>query len=68
MRRTKKLIFPGLTIYFFTFHLTEWHNNSVGFKEKDKLITVKVDTTTTLTLSKSSIAGIYGKIDDEDLR
>ena len=39
-----------------------------GFKEKDKLVTIKVDNNTILTLSKSSIAGLYGKTKEEDLK
>ena len=38
-----------------------------GFKEKGKLITLKVDTTATLTLTKSSIAGLAGKVNHEDI-
>ena len=39
-----------------------------GFKEKGKLVTVKVDSNTTLTLNKSSIAGLFGKTSEEDLK
>ena len=39
-----------------------------GFKEKGKLVTVKVDSNTTLTFNKSSIAGLFGKISEEDLK
>ena len=39
-----------------------------GFKEKDKLVAIKVDKNTILTLSKSSIAGLYGKTNEEDLK
>ena len=39
-----------------------------GFKEKDKLVAIKVDNNTILTLSKSSIAGLYGKTNEEDLK
>jgi len=39
-----------------------------GFKEKGKLLTVKVDSKTVLTFNKSSIAGLYGKIEEEDLK
>jgi len=38
-----------------------------GFKEKGKLITLKVDNNTTLTLNKSAIAGLSGKINQDDL-
>ena len=38
-----------------------------GFKEKGKIITLKVDNTTTLTLTKSSIAGLAGKVNQEDI-
>ena len=39
-----------------------------GFKEKGKLVTVKADSNTTLTFNKSSIAGLFGKISEEDLK
>ena len=39
-----------------------------GFKEKGKLVTVKVDSNTILTFNKSSIAGLFGKISEEDLK
>ena len=39
-----------------------------GFKEKGKLVTVKVDSNTTLTLNKSSIAGLFGKTSEEDFK
>ena len=39
-----------------------------GFKEKGKLLTVKVDSNTILTFNKSSIAGLFGKIKEEDLK
>ena len=39
-----------------------------GFKEKGKLVTVKVGSNTTLTFNKSSIAGLFGKISEEDLK
>ena len=35
---------------------------------KDKLVAIKVDNNTILTLSKSSIAGLYGKTNEEDLK
>ncbi|OUW78286.1 MAG: preprotein translocase subunit YajC [bacterium TMED217] len=38
-----------------------------GFKEKGKIITLKVDNNTTLTFNRSAIAGLSGKISDEDL-
>ena len=38
-----------------------------GFKEKGKLITIKVDNNTTLTLNKSAIAGLSGKINQDDI-
>jgi len=38
-----------------------------GFKEKGKLITLKVDNNTTLTLNKSAIAGLSGKFNQDDL-
>ncbi|MBE76559.1 MAG: preprotein translocase subunit YajC [Candidatus Marinimicrobia bacterium] len=38
-----------------------------GFKEKGKIITLKVDNNTTLTFNKSAIAGLSGKISEEDL-
>jgi len=37
-----------------------------GFKEKGKIITLKVDNTTTLTFTKSSIAGLAGKVNQDD--
>ena len=37
-------------------------------KQKDKLVAIKVDNNTILTLSKSSIAGLYGKTNEEDLK
>ena len=40
----------------------------IGFKEKGKLVTVKVDSNTVLTFNKSSIAGLFGKIKEEDLK
>ena len=39
-----------------------------GFKEKGKLVTVKVDSNTMLTFNKSSIAGLFGKTSEEDLK
>ena len=39
-----------------------------SIKEKDKLVIVKVDNNTALTFSKSSIAGLYGKTKEEDLK
>ena len=39
-----------------------------GFKEKGTLVTVKVDNNTVLTFNKSSIAGLFGKINHEDLK
>ena len=39
-----------------------------GFKEKDKLVTIKVDNNTILTLNKSSIAGLYGRTNEEDFK
>ncbi len=38
-----------------------------GFKEKGKIITLKVDNNTTLTFNRSAIAGLSGKISEEDL-
>ena len=38
-----------------------------GFKEKGKIITLKVDNNTTLTFNRSAIAGLSGKITEEDL-
>ena len=38
-----------------------------GFKEKGKIVTLKVDNNTTLTFNKSAIAGLSGKISEEDL-
>ena len=38
-----------------------------GFKEKGKLITLKVDNNTTLTFNKSAIAGLSGKINQDDI-
>ena len=38
-----------------------------GFKEKGKIITLKVDNSTTLTFNKSAIAGLSGKISEDDL-
>lgn len=39
-----------------------------SFKEKGKLVIVKVDNNTTLTFNKSSVAGLYGKTNEEDLK
>ena len=39
-----------------------------ALKEKGKLVAVKVDSSTTLTLNKSSIAGLFGKTSEEDLK
>ena len=39
-----------------------------GFKEKGKLVIVKVDSNTSLTFNKSSIAGLFGKTNEEDLK
>ena len=38
-----------------------------GFKEKGKIITLKVDNNTTLTLTKSAIAGLAGKVNQDDI-
>ena len=38
-----------------------------GFKEKGKIITLKVDNSTTLTFNKSAIAGLSGKVSEDDL-
>ena len=38
-----------------------------GFKEKGKVITLKVDNNTTLTLTKSAIAGLAGKVKQGDI-
>ena len=38
-----------------------------GFKEKGKIITLKVDSNTTLTLTKSAIAGLAGKTNQDSL-
>ena len=38
-----------------------------GFKEKGKIITLKVDNSTILTFNKSAIAGLSGKISEDDL-
>ena len=38
-----------------------------GFKEKGKIITLKVDSNTTLTLTKSAIAGLAGKTNQDNL-
>ncbi len=39
-----------------------------SFKNKGNLVSVKVDSNTFLTLNKSSIAGLFGKIKEEDLK
>ena len=39
-----------------------------GFKEKGKLVAVKVDSNTVITFNKSSIAGLFGKTNEEDLK
>ena len=39
-----------------------------GFKEKDRLATKKVDNNTILRITKSSIAGLYVKTNEEDLK
>ena len=38
-----------------------------GFKEKGKIITLKVDNNTTITLTKSAIAGLAGKVNQDDI-
>ena len=38
-----------------------------GFKEKGSLVTLKVDNNTTLTVNKSAIAGLSGKINQDDI-
>lgn len=38
-----------------------------GFKEKGSLVTLKVDNNTTLTFNKSAIAGLSGKINQDDI-
>ncbi len=38
-----------------------------GFKEKGKIINFKVDNNTTLTLTKSAIAGLAGKVNQDDI-
>jgi len=38
-----------------------------GFKEKGKIITLKVDNSTILTFNKSAIAGLSGKVSEDDL-
>ena len=37
-------------------------------RDRDKLVAIKVDNNTILTISKSSIAGLYGKTNEEDLK
>ena len=38
-----------------------------GFKEKGKLITLKVDHNTTITLNKSAVAGLSGENSQDDI-
>ena len=38
-----------------------------GFKEKGRLITLKVDNNTIITLNKSAVAGLSGKIDQNEI-
>ena len=38
-----------------------------GFKEKGRLITLKVDNNTIITLNKSAVAGLSGKIDQSEI-
>ena len=39
-----------------------------SFKEKGKLVIIKVDSNTMLTFNKSSVAGLFGKTSEEDLK
>ena len=38
-----------------------------GFKEKGRLITLKIDNNTIITLNKSAVAGLSGKIDQNEI-
>jgi len=38
-----------------------------GFKEKGRLAVIKVDNNTNLTISKTAIAGLAGKVKDREL-
>jgi preprotein translocase subunit YajC len=38
-----------------------------GFKEKGRLVTLKVDNNTIITLNKSAVAGLSGKIDQDEI-
>ena len=43
------------------------HGTVQGFKEKNKIIVIKVDNNTNISLSKTAIAGLAGKISNNDL-
>ena len=43
------------------------HGTVQGFKEKNKVVVIKVDNNTNLTLSKTAITGLAGKIMDNNL-
>jgi preprotein translocase subunit YajC len=43
------------------------HGSVQGFKQKNKLVVVKVDNNTNLTLSRTAITGLAGKISNEEL-
>ena len=44
------------------------HGSVVGLKNQDKLVVVKVDKNTNITVVKSSIAGLAESVTDEDTR
>ena len=43
------------------------HGTVQGFKEKNKIVIVKVDNNTNLSFSKTAITGLAGKISNSDL-
>ena len=43
------------------------HGTVQGFKEKNKIVVIKVDNNTNLSLSKTAITGLAGKISNNDL-
>ena len=43
------------------------HGTVQGFKEKNKIVVIKVDNNTNISLSKTAITGLAGKISNNDL-
>lgn len=43
------------------------HGSIQGFKEKNKLIVLKIDNNTNLTMNKSAILGLANSVNDQEL-